>query len=190
MPLQMIKPTGDETSDVVSIQTLDFAGRAIDTYIWCNWAGPDGDQEAWSDGSGEIIEGVKFAPGTALWIQGSDSTQGIQTCGEVSASDIVIQLRNGNIALGNPFPVSINLQDILPEGPDVSDNVSIQTLDFAGRAIDTYIWCNWAGPDGDQEAWSDGSGEIIEGVTFAPGAGLWVQGVSDQQSIRFPAPEL
>ena len=82
------------------------------------------------------------------------------------------------------------LQSIKPTGDGTSDTVSIQTLDSAGRAVDTYIWCDWAGPDSDQEAWSDGSGDIIEGVTFAPGAGLWVQGASTEQSIRFPAPEL
>ena len=190
VPLQTIKPTGDGTSDAVAIQTLDSAGRAIDTYIWCDWAGPDSDQEAWSDGSGDIIEGVKFAPGTALWIQGTDASQGIMTSGQVSESDVVIKLRNGFMALGNPFPTEVNLQDIIPEGEGCSDTVAIQTLDSAGRAVDTYIWCDWAGPDSDQEAWSDGSGEIIEGVTFAPGAGFWVQGASDQQSLRFPAPEL
>ena len=188
--LQSIKPTGDGTSDAVSIQTLDSVGRAVDTYIWCDWAGEEGDQEAWSDGSGEIIEGVKFAPGTALWIQGTDANQGIQTAGAVGTSDVVVQLCAGNTAIGNPFPVAVDLQDIVPEGDGTSDNVSIQTLDSAGRAVDTYIWCDWAGEEGDQEAWSDGSGEIIEGVKFAPGAGLWIQGSSDAQSIRFPAPEL
>ena len=188
-PLQSIKPTGENTSDTVSIQTLDSAGRAVDTYIWCDWAGPDSDQEAWSDGSGDIIEGVSFAPGAGLWVQGSDVGQGLQTAGKVGTSDVVVQLCNGNVALGNPFPVAINLQDIVPQGDGISDNVSIQTLDSAGRAVDTYIWCDWAGPDSDQEAWSDGSGDIIEGVSFAPGAGLWVQGASTEQSIRFPAPE-
>ena len=190
MPLQAIKPTGEGTSDAVSIQTLDSAGRAVDTYIWCDWAGESGDQEAWSDGSGDIIQGVSFAPGAGLWVQGVSAAQSLQTSGKVGVNDVVVQLCAGSVALGNPFPVAIDLQDIIPEGPNTSDAVSIQTLDSAGRAVDTYIWCDWAGESGDQEAWSDGSGEIIQGVSFSPGAGLWVQGASSEQSVRFPAPEL
>lgn len=76
--LQSIKPTGDGTSDTVSIQTLDSAGRAVDTYTWCDWAGESGDQEAWSDGSGEIIEGVTFTPGQGLWVYGASAEQSIR----------------------------------------------------------------------------------------------------------------
>ena len=188
--LQSIKPTGDETSDTVSIQTLDSAGRAVDTYTWCDWAGPDSDQEAWSDGSGDIIEGVSFAPGQGLWVYGASAEQGLMTSGKVGKEDVQVTLCNGFVAVGNPFPVAIDLQDIVPVGEGTSDMVSIQTLDSAGRAVDTYTWCDWAGPDSDQEAWSDGSGDIIEGVSFAPGQGLWVYGASAEQSIRFPAPEL
>ena len=188
--LQSIKPTGDGTSDTVSIQTLDSAGRAVDTYTWCDWAGESGDQEAWSDGSGEIIEGVTFEPGQGLWVYGASADQGLMTAGRVAKSDVQVKLCSGFVAVGNPFPVEINLQDIVPVGEGTSDTVSIQTLDSAGRAVDTYTWCDWAGESGDQEAWSDGSGEIIEGVTFTPGQGLWVYGASAEQSIRFPAPEL
>jgi len=190
LDLQSIKPQGDETSDNVSIQTLDAYGRMIDMYIWCDWAGESGDQEAWSDGSGEIIEGVSFAPGTGLWVQGLTDAQAIQTAGVVGKSDVLVALVNGATATGNPFPVSVNLQDIVPQGDNTSDNVSIQTLDAYGRMIDMYIWCDWAGESGDQEAWSDGSGEIIEGVTFPAGQGLWVQGSATGQYLQFPAPEL
>ena len=85
---------------------------------------------------------------------------------------------------------AIDLQSLKPIGDNASDNISIQTLDAYGRSVDYYIWCDWAGPDSDQEAWSDGSGDIIEGVTFTPGQGLWVQGSAAGQYIRFPAPEL
>ena len=188
--LQTIKPQGADTSDNVSIQTLDAYGRMVDMYIWCDWAGESGDQEAWSDGSGDIIEGVTFEPGTGLWVQGLSNTQSIQTAGAVGKNDITVALGNGCTATGNPFPVNVNLQDIVPQGDDTSDNVAIQTLDAYGRMIDMYIWCNWAGESGDQEAWSDGSGDIIEGVVFPAGQGLWVQGSAAGQYLRFPAPEL
>ena len=92
--------------------------------------------------------------------------------------------------LGIGSTTAIDLQAIKPVGDNTSDNVSIQTLDAYGRGVDNYIWCDWAGESGDQEAWSDGSGEIIEGVKFAPGHGLWVQGSASGQYLQFPAPEL
>ena len=85
---------------------------------------------------------------------------------------------------------ALSLQSLKATGDSTSDNVSIQTLDSFGNAVDTYIWCDWAGDESDQKAWSDGSGAIIEGVTFEPGQGLWVQGSSDRQSITIPAPAL
>ena len=190
MSLQSIRPVGDDVSDNVVIQTLDFAGRTVDSYAWINWAGESFDQEAWVDDSFTIVEGVEFTPGTGLWVQGLSGEQGIQTAGKVGTNDVVVTLRNGGTVTGNPFPVTINLQDILPEGNDVSDNVVIQTLDFAGRTVNSYAWINWAGESFDQEAWVDDNFAIVEGVEFAPGTGLWIQGMSTDQTVRFPAPEL
>ena len=189
-PLQSIIPTGDNLSDNVFLQTLDAYGRTVDSYNWIDWAGPDSDQEAWADDDGNIIEDVTFEPGQGLWIYGVSADQSIQTAGKVGTSDVTVTLLAGAVGAGNPFPVAINLQDILPEGEDLSDNVFIQTLDAYGRTVDSYNWIDWAGPDSDQEAWADDDGNIIEDVTFEPGQGLWIYGTSTSQSIRFPAPEL
>lgn len=115
--------------------------------------------------------------------------QGIQTAGKVESSDVVISLRDGFTATGNPFPTTVDLQDIIAVGEGTSDAVVIQTLDFAGRGVDSYTWINWAGDSGDQEAWVDGDFNIVENVSFAPGQGLWVQG-NNGHSLRFPAPTL
>lgn len=192
IPIQAIKPTGEDLSDNINLQTLDFAGRTVASYLWVNWAGEGGDQEAWIDADTfDIVSDVTFTPGDGLWVTGSSTDQGIQTAGQVGTSDVVVALREGGTVTGNPFPVSLNLQEIVPEGADTSDNVNLQTLDFAGRTVASYLWVNWAGEDGDQEAWIDADTfDIVTDVTFAPGEGLWVTGSSNSQSIRFPAPEL
>ena len=192
VPLQSIKPTGDDVSDNVNIQTLDRAGRTVDSYLWINWAGDNSDQEAWvNDETYEIIEDVSFDAGAGLWVTGSASTQGIQSAGQVGKNDVTIQLRVGATGTGNPFPTSVNLQDIIASGDEVSDNVNIQTLDRAGRTVDSYLWINWAGDNSDQEAWvNDETYEIVTGVTFGPGEGLWISGSSNSQYVTFPAPEL
>ena len=188
--LDMLAPTGDDTSDNVAVQTLDAFGREVATYLWINWAGEGGDQEAWVDDNYDVVTGVSFDPGQGLWVQGSLSGQGLQSAGKVGTSDVVINLCTGFTAGGNPFPVAVDLQDIVAGGDDASDNIALQTLDAYGREVATYLWINWAGEGGDQEAWVDDNYEIVEGVSYPAGQGLWIQGSNDAQYVRFPAPEL
>lgn len=85
---------------------------------------------------------------------------------------------------------SISITDIIPMGDDTYNNVEIQTLDFAGRTVDSYVWTDAGGEGWDQIGWVNDDNEIVTEVTFAPGQGLWVYGSSTEQAIRFPAPEL
>ena len=71
MPLQSIIPTGDGVSDTVVIQTLDQYGYTVDSYAWIDWAGENSDEEGWVDDNFEIVEGVTFAAGQGLWVEGS-----------------------------------------------------------------------------------------------------------------------
>ena len=184
VPLQSIKPTGDDTSDNVYIQTLDFAGRTVASYGWNDWAA---EEPCWVDDDYNPVEGVSFAPGTGLWIQGSSAEQGIQTAGKVGASDVVVTLRNGGTVAGNATPVAIDIQDIVALGDEASDNVYIQKLDYAGRTVASYGWNDWAA---EEPCWVDDDYNPVEGVTLNPGEGIWVQASSDEQSIQIPAPTL
>lgn len=184
MDLQALQATGDDTSDNVVVSTLDAYGFTVDTYAWNDWAEAT---PCWVDDGFAKVEGVSFAPGTALWVQASDAAQGLQSSGMVGLDDVIVQLKSGNTAIGNPFPVAIGLQDIIAEGDDCSDNVVISTLDAYGFTVDTYAWNDWAEAT---PCWVDDGFAKVEGVTIAAGAGLWVQGSSDVQSIRLPAPEL
>ena len=184
MPLQSIVPTGDDTSDNVYIQTLDAYGYTLNSYGWNDWAG---DTACWVDDDYNPVEGVSFQPGQGLWVQGLTTGQGIQTAGSVGKNDVSVTLKSGYTASGNPFPVAIDLQDVVADGEDVSDNVYIQTLDAYGYTLTSYAWNDWAA---DAPCWVDDDYNPVVGVTIQPGQGLWVQGTSTAQYIRFPAPEL
>ena len=190
MPITSFMPVGDDTYNHVEIQTLDNAGYTVDSYVWTDEGGEDWDQTGWVDGDNNIVTDVTFAPGQGLWVFGSAATQGLQTAGLVGKSDVVVTLRAGASGIGNPFPVAINLSDILPEGEDTYNHVEIQTLDNAGYTVDSYVWTDEGGEDWDQTGWVDGDNNIVTDVTFAPGQGLWVYGSSTAQTLRFPAPEL
>ena len=190
LPLESIVPVGENTSDNVQIKTLDAFGRSVDSYYWNDYMY---DAPCWVDGNFEAVEGVNFAPGQGLWVYGSSTTQGLQTAGGVGMEDVIVQLRSGGTATGNPFPVKVALQDIIPSGENTSDVVQIKTLDAFGRSVDSYYWNDYMY---DAPCWVDGNFEAVEGVEFAPGQGLWVYGSVDKteenigQYLRFPAPEL
>ena len=86
---------------------------------------------------------------------------------------------------GNVIPI----ESLVPTGENLSDNVEIRVLDAYGRTVDgcTYAWNDWTAAE---PCWADENFDPVEGVSFAPGQGLWVYGKSTSQSLRFPAPEL
>ena len=181
LDLQSIVATGDDASDNVQIQTLDAYGYTVDTYDWNDWAA---DKPCWVDGDWNPVEGVSIEAGQGLWVIGSAATQGFQSSGKVGVSDVLERKTGDDIeeVVGAEVAACI-----VAEGDDTSDNVQIQTLDAYGYTVDTYDWNDWAA---DKPCWVDGDWNPVEGVSIAPGQGLWIIGSSDAQSIRFPAPEL
>ena len=176
MDIQSIVAKGDDLNNV-AMQTLDSSGRADEIFMWDDW---QFDAPCWADDNGVATK--KFQPGEAIWTQGK-AGYSIQTAGEVGASDVIINLRDGNIAVGNPFPVSVGIQDIVATGADLN-NVAMQTLDSSGRADEIFMWDDW---QFDAPCWADDSGVATK--TFAPGEGIWVQGKAGY-TLRFPAPNL
>ena len=82
----------------------------------------------------------------------------------------------------------IALDALVPAGDEIDTDgaINIQTLTAGGVTIDTYQWIDW----GDPKGWCDDSYTLVEGVTFQPGQGLWVQGSKTTEFLRFPAPKL
>ena len=184
IPIQSIKAVGEDTSDNVYIQLLDAHGYTTVSYAWNDWAS---DEPCWVNDDYEPVKDVTFHAGQGLWMQGTSALQGVQSAGKVGSSDVVVTLQEGFVDAGNPFPVAIDLQDIVAEGQDASDNVYIQLLDAHGYTTFSYSWNDWAS---DEPCWVNDDYEPVVGASFAAGQGLWIQGTTAAQSIRFPAPEL
>ena len=190
LPISSIIPVGDDTYNNVSIQRLDSAGLTVENYVWTDAGGETGDLIGWVNDDNEIVSEVSFTPGEGLWIYGSTDGQGIQTAGSVGTKDVAIQLKAGGIGTGNPFPLSVNLSDLIPSGDDTYNNVSIQTLDAAGLTVENYVWTDAGGGTGDLIGWVNDDNEIVSDISFLPGQGLWVYGSSEAQYLTIPAPEL
>ncbi len=184
--LDDLTPVGDDvdTNGGIGIQTLSASGVTVDSYMYLDW----GDPKGWCDDSYTLVEGVTFPAGTGLWTEGTSTDAAIRSAGKVGRKDVTVRLRSGFTATGNPFPVAINLQDIIPEGDDIDTNggIGIQTLSASGVTVDSYMYLDW----GDPKGWCDDTYTLVEGVTFEPGQGLWVEGTKTTEFLRFPAPEL
>lgn len=186
--IQQILPTGDniEYGDI-NIQTLDAFGGTVDTYTYYGAEEYDeGSAAGWYTDDG--LADAAFATGTGLWVAGLDGSA-LTFSGKVGVADVAVSLRQGSTATANMMPVSVNLQDILPEGDGIEyGDINIQTLDAFGGTIDTYTYYGAEEYDeGSVAGWYTDDG--LADVDFAPGMGLWVAGL-DGATITFPAPEL
>lgn len=180
--LVSLVPTGEDISDNVEIQLLTAGGNTESYYTWNDWMY---ESACWVDGGLNEASGVVFAPGQGLWIMGTSASQGFQSSGKVGTNDVVVTLRNGGTATGNPFPVSIKLNDIVPTGEDTSDDVEIQILTPGGNTDTFYTWNDWMY---ESPCWVDADLNEVKEVTFGPGQGLWVMGTSTDQGLYFPTP--
>ena len=162
-----------------------------------------------SDDVGAAIEGgaaaVKIESGRALWTSGSGYK--LVPAGAVNPFDIVYTTDSvGNVAVGNPTPVEISLNDLTVTGYSaptydskskkykggcVGGEFVMSKLNGSGLAIpgSVYYWIDdgTVGP-----GWfADDVGTAIDGgasgVKIPAGLGLWTSGSG--YMVTFPAPE-
>ena len=107
--IQTIKGDGEDLYDF-SIQILDVYGRTAKSFGWDDWSY---DTAMWVDDDGGTEYTV--APGQGLWIQ-AKSGYTVTTCGEVQMKDVVVNMADGFVAVGNPFPMAVGIQDLVVVG--------------------------------------------------------------------------
>ena len=188
--LQDIK-CNDAASDSVSFMILDNIGLGGESYNWVNWyEGENGEESCWVDSDFEKVVGMKIQPGQGMWVAGDSADQIFQSAGQVSKSDVVVQLRFGSTMTGNPTPVEIDLQDIVCSD-NCSDSVSFMILDNIGLGGESYNWVNWyEGENGEESCWVDSDFEKVVGMKIQPGQGMWIAADNDEQFVTFPGVEL
>ena len=185
----------DNSSDSVSFSVLNNTGLNGDSYLWVNWYDPDEDGETescWVNDEFEKVTDYTLKPGEALWVQADSTDQLFQSAGRVNTSDVAVQLRSGSTLTGNPFPVTLDLQDITCSD-NCSDSVSFSILNNTGLNGDSYLWIDYyENPQtGETEScWVNDEFEKVKDFKVTPGMGLWVQADHSDQYITFPGVEL
>jgi hypothetical protein len=195
---------GDDMYDNLTVNQIDEFGTSIHTYTWTTSA-DDGtssyDKIGWADDDYMIVTdpaAVAFIPGESLMVAAGAGA--IQSAGKVRLTDATVQLRNGFTLAGNPYPVNVNVADILPSSKsgtidDTYDQITLNLIDEFGTAIHTYTWTTSA-DDGtssyDKIGWADDDYMIINESnvkTLTPGQGVLVTGTTTDHYITFPAVE-
>ena len=68
-------PSGDDTYNNVSIQTLDAYGYTASNYTWTDAGGDTWDQIGWVDDDNNLVTDIVIEAGQGLWILGSSDSQ-------------------------------------------------------------------------------------------------------------------
>lgn len=177
LSLSALTPVGVDVDDyAVEIQRLDVYGLTAASYTWIGGV--------WCDDNEDPVENVTISVGQGLWVFDYTGTSSLQSAGKVGTSDVVVELNSaGGIGVGNPFPITVALDGIVPVGEGVDDyTVEIQLLDEYGLTQSSFTWIGGV--------WCDDNEDPVENVTFEPGQGLWVFAYADDCALQIPAPEL
>ena len=192
--LQDFTGFGDNASWGIYLDLIDPHGIIINSYVWVEDGGENGDKKCWLDGSTFDMpeKSVCFEPGQAFWVEAQNSTQKIQSAGEVPVNDATVQLCKGVTLAGNFTPTKMALQDLYTEGNDASWAVYLDIVESHGIITKSYIWVEDYGAKGDQKCWIDGDTFEMpeEGVFFNPGQAFWIETQIENLSVTFPGVEL
>ena len=187
----------------VYLETLTANGAADQIYTWIDIpADPeDSDSEAfygWYDGNDQLVDDVVINPGDGFWVHSDDVKYGIQSAGAVIKTSTAVTLKNGFTLVGNPIPVSVEIQDISISGYNHDDgfegDVYAETLTETGAADQIYTWIDIPADPEDSESvaffgWYDGNDELVDD-SIGLGQALWIHSDSAAYAVVFPGVSL
>jgi len=193
-------PDGSSSANAITLQKLTATGGADGaTYWWMDY--DDEDEEEYELGwkrPGVFTDAtITFKTGEAFWMKmPTTAACTLQFNGEVRKGNTYILLRQGNTAVGNPTPVTINVSDIRPVGENIPDGsaankaITLQKLTATGGADGaTYWWIDYDDEDEEEYeyGWKRPGVFSTCAYTLAPGEGIWVKCPNNTTSLQFPA---
>ena len=199
-PVGTTVPDGSSGANAITLQKLNATG-GIDgnLYYWMDYYDDDEEENeyGWRRPASFTPAAITFTAGEAFWLKmPATAACTLQFNGEVRKGNSYILLRQGNTAVGNPTPVTINVADIRPVGTAVPDGssganaITLQKLNSTG-GIDgnLYYWMNYYDDDEEEDeyGWKRPASFADCAMTLAPGEGLWVKCPNATTSLQFPA---
>ncbi len=199
-PVGTTVPDGSSAANAITLQKLTATGGQ-DGYVywWMDYYDEDEEDDmlGWKRPGIFADANITFKAGEAFWMKMPTSANcTLQFNGEVRKGNSYMLLRQGNTAVGNPTPVTINVADILPIGTDVPDGsaatkaITLQKLTATGGQ-DGYVywWMDYYDEDeeDDMYGWKRPGIFANATITLAPGEGVWVKCPNNTTSLQFPA---
>ena len=203
--IQDIKPIGSNVPDgstsakAITLQKLTAEGLQDGyLYYWMDYEDEDEEEYeyGWKRPALFTPATITFKAGEAFWLKmPSTAACTLQFNGEVRKGNAYILLRQGNTAVGNPTPVTINVADIRPVGENIPDGsssakaITLQKLTADGLQDGyLYYWMDYDDEDEEEYeyGWKRPALFTNCAITLAPGEGIWVKCPNATTSLQFP----
>ena len=197
-PIGTTVPDGSSLTGAISLQKLTATGgQSGSLYYWMDYYDEDEEEDEYGWKTAVFADAtITFTAGEAFWLKMPASAEcTLQFNGEVRKGNPYILLRQGNTAVGNPLPVTINIADIrpigssIPNGSSLTAAISLQKLTATGGQDGSlYYWMDYY--DEDEEEDEYGWKTAVFGpcsAKLAPGEGIWVKCPNATTSLQFPA---
>ena len=197
MDLQQILPVAPKGEDAGNwmfyVSLMTTGGSTGDTFVYMTQNGDGVAKDGWydADGNETYIKGVQFARGEGFFFSSDfdeGSGAGFITSGAVDNTAFASSAVRGFNAKCNPYPVEIDLQDIMPvppEGEDAGNWMFYISLVTTGASTgDTFVYMTQDSDGVAKDGWydSDGNETYIEGIKFKPGEGFFFSSDFDKGS--------
>jgi len=193
-------PDGSSIANAITLVKLTSEGLGDGyTYWWMDYYDDDDEEDyyGWRRPGSMALATISFKAGEAFWMKmPTTAACTLQFNGEVRKGDIYMLLKQGNTAVGNPTPVTINVTDIVPVGENIPDGsaaskaITLVKLTSEGLGDGyTYWWMDYYDEDDEEDYYGwrrPGSGTLCN-MTLAPGEGIWVKCPNNSTSLKFPA---
>jgi hypothetical protein len=199
-PVGTVVPNGSSSANAITLQKLTATGGMDgNLYYWMDYYDEDeeGDMYGWKRPAFFTDASITFKAGEAFWLKMPATAEcALQFNGEVRKGNCYILLRQGNTAVGNPTPVTINVADIRPIGTDIPNGsssanaITLQKLTATGGMDgNLYYWMDYYDEDeeADEYGWKRPAFFTDCTMTLAPGEGIWVKCPNATTSLQFPA---
>lgn len=190
--IKLVNAAGDGMTDWIEV--WDDTGSMTDTaYFWVTKDG-GAEKDGWvTEMMGtDYAEDVTVSMGAGFYLNMNTEGATVQYSGEVVQSDLISdELPTGYNIIGNATPVPVDLQKITllnAAGDGMTD--WIEVWDETGSMTDTaYFWVTKDG-GAEKDGWvTEMMGtDYAEGITFAPGEGIFFNCNSSGVKVKIPAP--
>lgn len=173
------------------IQILKADGSGYDYYNYlleCYDPEKDDFVPGWGDG-GEELATSTLAPGTAFWFKAAGNCSATIAGQILTDASKTIDINGGQFSMiANPYPATVNPNDLTWTGLSYGDQMQVLKDDGEGYLYYTYLAEAYdAEKDDFVPGWGDGGEEIVTTGVIPVGQGAWIK-PTNKLTLKWESP--